>query len=188
MTRPFLVPMIVAAAVLSACAATPEKRLAVPQAPFAKKQAVPHDTIAVREVSLPGYAASEDVYTTDAAGLLTRRHGLLWADDPTRAVTLELTRHLSRITGARVAAEPWPFDGFPEAQVEVRIEEMLAGGDGTLRLSGQYFIAAGEGHERARLFELGVPVDDDGNPASLAAARGQALRDLAVMVVENGLR
>ena len=56
-----------------------------------------------------------------------------------------LTRHLNRITSARVASEPWPFLDNAAAEVEVRIEDMLARADGTFVLSGQYFVTAETG-------------------------------------------
>ncbi|WP_417727851.1 PqiC family protein [Roseovarius sp.] len=175
---------------LGACSSVPEQRLTVPRAPVEAKQRIAFASVALREVSLPGYAAGEQIYLSDSNGILSTQPGLLWADDPGRAITLELSRHLAQMTGARVAAEPWPFSGFPEAQVEVRIEEMVAQDIGVLRLSGQYFVSSETGRARARLFDLSVPVaaDDDAGVAAIAAARGQAVRDLAVEIARNGLR
>lgn len=65
---------------------------------------------------------------------------MLCADAPGRAVALELTRNLSRPTGARVASEPWPFEAFPDARLEVRFENLLASATGQYRAASQYFV------------------------------------------------
>lgn len=188
MTKNYI-PLICAVLVLVAgCSSVPDQRLTVPRSPVEAKERIAFASVAVREVSLPGYAAGEQIYLADAAGLLSAQPGLFWADDPSRAITLELTRHLAQMTGARVASEPWPFGTFPEVQVEVRIEEMLAQDAGLFRLAGQYFISSESGRARARLFDLSVPLPDEGGAAAIAAARGQALRDLAVEIARNGLR
>lgn len=173
---------------LAACTSVPEQRLIVPRATVETKQRIAFASVALREVSLPGYAAGEDIYLADATGVLRTQPGLFWADDPGRAITLELSRHLAQITGAQVAAEPWPFGGFPEAQVEVRVEEMLAQEGGLFRLAGQYFVSSENGRARARLFDLSVPVTLDAGATAIAAARGQAVRDLAVAIARDGLR
>ncbi|MGX0976018.1 putative lipoprotein YmbA [Roseovarius sp. MBR-51] len=175
---------------LIGCTSVPEQRLTVPRAAIETKQRIAFGSVALREVSLPGYAAGEQIYLSDSMGVLSTQPGLLWADDPGRAITLELSRHLAQLTGAQVAAEPWPFGEVPEAQVEVRIEEMLAQNVGVFRLAGQYFVSSESGRARARLFDLSVPVatGEDASVAAIAAARGQAVRDLAVEIARNGLR
>lgn len=175
-------------AALAACTSVPEQRLTVPRAPVETKQRIAFASVALREVSLPGYAAGEDIYLSDALGVLRTQPGLFWADDPARAITLELSRHLAHITGARVASEPWPFGGFPEAQVEVRVEEMLAQEGGIFRLAGQYFVSSETGRARAQLFDLSVPVPVEAGATAIAAARGQAVQDLALAIARDGLR
>lgn len=181
-------PFLLTAVIVSACSGAPDQRIAVPKAGVGATQNIAYRSVALREVSLPSYAASEEIYVADETGLLNSTEGLLWADDPSRAVTLELTRYLSQITRARVASEPWPFAGYPEAEVELRIEDMLAHADGTFRLSGQYFVSSETGRDRARLFDLTVPIEGDATAADIAAARGQAVRDLAVAIARDGLR
>lgn len=175
-------------AALAACTSVPEQRLTVPRAPVETKQRIAFASVALREVSLPVYAAGEDIYLSDALGVLRTQPGLFWADDPARAITLELSRHLAQITGARVASEPWPFGGFPEAQVEVRVEEMLAQEGGIFRLAGQYFVSSETGRARAQLFDLSVPVPVEAGATAIAAARGQAVQDLALAIARDGLR
>lgn len=187
--------LLAALAMIAACSSTPERRVAVPSAAVeVKQQRIAFASVLLREISLPRYAAGEEIFVADAAGVLSLQRGLLWADDPERAITLELARQLGRVTGARVVSEPWPFEVPAEAQVEVRVEEMLARESGVFRLSGQYFVTAESGRERARLFAIDVPLppaddaESEADPTALAAARGQAVRDLAVEIARNGLR
>ncbi|WP_297768204.1 ABC-type transport auxiliary lipoprotein family protein [uncultured Roseovarius sp.] len=185
----FSLPVALAAvAMVAACTGVPDQRVTVPRAPVEAKQRIAFGSVLLREVSLPNYAAGEEIFVGDAAGLLNTQPGLLWADDPSRAITLELSRHLSQITGVRAASEPWPFEEFAEAQVEVRIEEMLARDAGVFRLAGQYFVTSESGRARARLFDLSVPVDIEGGAPALAAARAQAVGDLALEIARGGLR
>jgi len=67
---------------------------------------------------------------------------------------------------------------------------MVTDQNNQFRLSGQYFVAATDGSNvnRARLFQLAVPIGSEPGPAAIAAARGQIIADLAVMIAKNGLR
>ena len=47
-------------ATLAACTSAPEQRLTVPRAPVETKLRIAFASVALREVSLPGYAAGED--------------------------------------------------------------------------------------------------------------------------------
>ena len=116
--------------------------------------------------------------------------GLLWADDPVRAVTLDLSRALTRITGRRVAPEPWPFRSIPDAVVDVRVAHMTTAPGGVFRMSGQYFVApdGAEGPERAALFEIARRYDAEAGLTAVAAARAEAVVELAVLIARNGLR
>ncbi len=180
--------MLAAAVTLAACGGTPDARVAVPRADVVQQQRISYNTVALRSVSLPTYAASEDIYIAGLDGVISPGAGLLWADEPGRALTLELTRYLAQITGARVASEPWPFLERPQAEVELRIEEMLAHADGTFRLSGQYFVAPENGRDRANLFALVVPIGGTFSAQDIAAARGAAMRQLAGEIAAKGLR
>lgn len=188
MPKPVFPLVLAAAAFLSACGSTTDQRIAVPRLPVEETQRIAYRSVSLREVTLPSYAAGEDIFMADDSGLITGGAGLFWADDPGRAISLELTRYLSQITGAQVASEPWPFDEPPAARIDLRVEEMLAHADGTFRLSGQYFVASETGRDRARLFELSVPVPGEADIADLAAARGRAVHDLALDIARRGLR
>lgn len=165
-------------------------RYPVPPAPIDVSVPVAFASIEVIDVTLPTYAQGEDISIGLASGGIKRQAGLLWADLPVRAVTLDLTRALGLITGARVASSPWPFDRSPDARIEVRIEEFLPVETGEFRLSGQYFVGAFDGSERARArsFALSVPFDPEGGTPAIAAARATATAQLAETIARDGLR
>jgi hypothetical protein len=182
--RPFLLVLA-----LAACSPAPV-RFAVPSVAPETRIGISYGTVELREVSLPTYAQNEEISIETLDGGITRQAGLLWADLPARAMTLELGSLLRVITGAQVASEPWPFDSRPQARVEVRVEEMVASQRGNFRLSGQYFVAALDGSERgrSRSFALSAPLSPDAGPAEIAAARGQVTAMLAEAIARDGLR
>lgn len=185
-----LIATLAAAALLAGCSGFgTELRYPVPAVAPAEKVSIRFRTVEVRQVSLPEYAELSEMSTRTAEGAIETQKNLLWADDPVRAVTLELARNLGLITGATVASEPWPFETFADARLEVRIEEMLTDQAGNYRLSGQYFVAANSGAvNRSRLFSLSVPLQGEPGPATMAAARGQIIADLALLIAKDGLR
>ena len=164
---------------------TPDQFVASPKLVAQDRIASRFATIEVAELSLPAYAARDEITANE--GELLVLSDTLWADEPTRAMTLALTRHLAEITRARVASDPWPFDGFPAARVEVRVEDLSVVAD-RLRMSGQYYVVDldGRGRDHAHLFELSTPVAD-GGPAAVAQARAQLLVDLAARIAKDGL-
>lgn len=172
---------------LAACAASPA-RYVVPAPTVQGQQRIAYRSVEIRKISLPAYAASDEIAQLASDGTLISAGGVLWADTPERAISLELSRHLAQLTGARVASEPWPFEAFADARLELRFESLLAGDDGQFRASGQYFVSAENGRERAGLFNLAVAFDPEGGPAAIAAARGRIILDLARFVTVNGLR
>ena len=188
MSKSLAIAALIALPLLAACASIPAERIAVPRPEITGTQRIAHATVALRNVSLPSYAAGETIFTEDETGRLRETPGLLWADDPARAMTLALARHLNTITSARVASEPWPFLEPAAAEVEIRIEDMLARADGTFRLSGQYFVTSETGRDHARLFDLSVPIAPEPTPENLATARAQVVRDLAMDIARRGLR
>lgn len=174
---------------LAACA-SPEVRVAAPQPTSVERIAIRYPSVEVREVSLPSYAAVEDIFLRAPDGQLSSTPDLLWADDPTRAITLGLTRALAEVTGADVAPEPWPFDSFPSARVDVRIEDFIADTTGLVQLTGQAFIAPldGRGQDRVLLIDLSRTAPQPADAAAIAAARSALVADLAVLIARSGLR
>ncbi|ARC89314.1 membrane integrity-associated transporter subunit PqiC [Rhodovulum sp. MB263] len=189
--KQFLLPaaLVPLALALSACNGSPE-RYTVPETAVAgPRLPVAWRSIAIRDVSLPTYAASEEIYSRSASGALSSSSDVLWADDPTRAITQDLARLLAQMTGAQVAAEPWPFFDRAQATLEVRVADMLAEPDGTYRLTGQFFVAPDVGgRNRAAPFAISTPIAAPAGPAEIAAARGAALGELATRIARTGLR
>jgi uncharacterized lipoprotein YmbA len=192
MLKTTLATALLATALLSGCTELSggPVRYSVPVAQPTEKVRVGYRAIEVREVSLPEYAALSEMAMETPEGGITTTKTQLWADNPVRSVTLELSRNLGGITGATVASEPWPFESFPDARVEVRIEEMLTDRQNRFRLSGQYFVGPteGEGRTRARVFDLTVPLADSTDPFAVAAARGRIIADLALLIAKDGLK
>ncbi|WP_375686997.1 membrane integrity-associated transporter subunit PqiC [Pseudooceanicola sp. LIPI14-2-Ac024] len=188
-----LIPLVLSAGLLAGCGETPV-RFAPPvptpgAAATVERVGIAYSSVEVLEVSLPSYANSDEIYVREGDGGLRKKSGVLWTDEPSRAMTLELSRTLSQITGRRVAPEPWPFADRAQARVDVRVEEMFADGDTRFVISGQYFVAPEDGgRDRAGVFTLAAPVATDGGPAALAAARGQVVRELAQLIARQGLR
>jgi uncharacterized lipoprotein YmbA len=172
---------------LAACASTPEfYPVAAPE--VTESIGISFRSVEVRDVSLPTYAASDEIAVEDASGKLITNSSLRWADTPQRAVSLELSGHLARLTGRRIASEPWPFEEFAQARLDVRFERLLAGADGQFHATGQYFVGVAEGgRERSGLFDLAVPFNAEGGPQAIAAARGEIIFELAKYIARNGL-
>jgi len=165
------------------------ERFASTAPPVVDQVPISFRSIEVRDVSLPTYAASDEIHIEAEDGTLESSADVLWADAPERAVALELSQNLARLTGRRVASEPWPFEAFPEARLEVRFAELVATSRGQFRASGQYFVAVRDGRaERSGLFEQVVPFDPAGGPNAIARARGQLILDLATAIAREGLR
>lgn len=174
------------ALVLTACGTA--DRFAVTSPPVTEKISIQFASVEVRDVSLPSYAAADEIHVRKEDGTLVSSTDELWADAPERAIALELSENLARLTGRRVASEPWPFEAFPDARVEVRFRELLASENGQFKASGQYFVAVVDStRERSGLFDLAVPFDPMGGPAAIAAARGQLVLDLANYIARNDL-
>lgn len=143
-------------------------------------------TAMVRTLSLPSYAAAEEIATETAPGVISANADLLWADDPERAATLTVSRHLDDILSATVGPEPWPFAGLPDVAIDVRVSQMLAGADGTFRLNGQYYVG-GDGidfRNTSDTFAISVPLAGEG-PGAVAVAQSQAILQLSESIARK---
>ena len=173
---------------LAACSGN-AARFAVNTPAVTEQERIVFASVEVRDVSLPSYAAADEIAIQAEDGTLTSSSDVLWADAPERAIALELSQNLARLTGRRVASEPWPFQAFADARLEVRFAELVAKSSGAFHTSGQYFVAVTDGRrERSGLFDLSVPFDPDGGPGAIAAARGQLILDLARFIVRDGMK
>ncbi len=156
---------------------------------------IPVKSVSLREVSLPSYASEEGIAVADGSGAIRTEPDRLWADDPTRAVTLRLTNALADLTGRIVASDPWPFREDAEAVVEVRIETFVAETSGQFVAQGRYYVAhrveddaEPVRKDRALSFRLVQPFDPDGGFRSIAAARTRIVSALAHDIARRGLR
>lgn len=146
----------------------------------------------LREVSLPDYAAGQEVAWQTADGAVRSNPDKVWADTQPRAVTLELARQISSVSGATVIAEPWPLAEPADRRLEVRVEQILARADGTFRLAGQYFVTpelGARGADVVRRFDITVPLSSTGeadpqDPALIAKAQASALQTLATQIAQ----
>ncbi|MCG6885185.1 MAG: PqiC family protein [Silicimonas sp.] len=156
----------------------------------AARVSVPVRSIALREVSLPTHAAEEGISVADSSGAITASADRIWADDPTRAVTLRLTNSLADLTGRVVASDPWPLRETPDVVVEVRMEEFVAQASGRFVATGRYYVAyeEGLGSDRAISFRLAETYDTDSGFAGIAGARSRIIAALARDIARRGLR
>lgn len=172
--------------VLAACGSPDRYAVAIP--PVTETIRIAFASVEVRDVSLPSYAAADEIHIRKSNGTLTSSSDQLWADAPERAIALELSESLSRLTNRRIASEPWPFEAYPDARLELRFSELLATDAGQFRATGQYFVGvAGGGRERSGLFDHSVTFDPQSGPSAIAAARGQLILKIAEYVAKNGL-
>lgn len=169
---------------LTACGDGTETQRFLIDPPDAQRQATNRlGATELRRVSLPAYAAGEEVAFQTQDGAVRSNTEILWADQPERAVTLSLARLVSDISGATVIAEPWPLATQPRHRLDVRVEQALAGSDGTFRFTGRYFLSDENltGTNQARSFAIRVPADPD-SPASIAQAWSAAITQLAEQI------
>lgn len=140
----------------------------------------------VRSVSLPTYAAAEELAFETPEGLITTNDAVLWADDPSRAVTLTLTRNIGDITRAKVGPDPWPFAGLPDVSIDVRVTRMVAGADGVFDLEGQFFVG-GDGIDYTNstdAFAITTVIVGEG-PAAIALAQSRSLMTLSEQIARK---
>ncbi|MDF0600239.1 ABC-type transport auxiliary lipoprotein family protein [Psychromarinibacter sp. C21-152] len=164
-------------------------------------------TLLVRTVSLPTYAADEEIAFQDDEGVVRTMNFGLWADEPERATTLTVTRHLNAMTSAKVAPEPWPLPRPPEGVVDIRIETYIATNADTFRISGQYFLGSEEPEpednfddpdyeprtqppplpDRVGVFDISVALVGEG-PSAIATAQAAALTRLSEKIARDLVR
>ena len=167
------------AALLAACSPPPE-RLAMDMPQSSRELRPLVRSVLVRTVVLPTHAAVEEVSVQAESGLIVSNEDILWADDPSRAVTLMLSQNLADILNTDVAPEPWPFVELPDAAVDVRVGTMLALADGTFRLSGQFFVGGDRiaYPDTVDSFSISIPITGEGLGA-VSRAQGLALVELS---------
>lgn len=173
------------AALLIACSgSTPRLDMAHISSELRLRAAV--STAIIRTVSLPTYAAAEELSIETDDGLISADNGILWADDPARAVTLALAHQIGDITRAKVGPDPWPFVGLPDVAVDVRVTRMITGVDGMFDFEGQFFVG-GDGIDypsSTNSFAYQMPVTT-ATPAGIAQAQARALLALSEKIARK---
>ncbi len=198
---------LLAITVLAACGEGSGPRYLVESPPSDLYVRSAVDTLLVRSVSLPLYAADEEIAFQDDAGVIQTANLGLWADEPERATTLTVSRHLNAMSSAKVAPEPWPLPRPPEGVVDIRIENFIATNQGTFRLAGQYFLGSDEPEpvidfenpdvaprqppaplpDRAKIFDISVALVGEG-PVAIATAQADALTRLSEQIARDLVR
>jgi len=182
MTAMYLRQLACFAALAMAGCAGPATQILLPPVQSEMRVRPVVGSLEVRDVSLPRYAASDEILFLNA-GALDPVRDAIWADTPDAALTAALADALATITGARVATEPWPFAAPPSATLSVRITRLTAAPGAGLDLVGSYAIApvASGLSDRSGRFVISVPVAGD-TPQALAEAQSRALAELAETV------
>ncbi|MGR3483737.1 MAG: PqiC family protein [Paracoccaceae bacterium] len=180
---------ILAALSLSGCATVfgPEDAYyAVPPADAGARIATTARTVEIAEVILPTYALEEQIATGGPGAALSYAPASLWADATDQALSGALAANLTAMTGAQVAEAPWPLAGFPDAEVTVRVDRMLADATGALRFAGRYSIASTDRvvTERIRPFDLTVPIAAL-DPVTVADAHARAWAQLSRLIARD---
>jgi hypothetical protein len=196
---------LMTALTLAACGATGPQYL-LDSAPSELRVQARVPTMVVRTVSLPSYAADEAIaYQAEDGSVQMMREGL-WADQPERAATLAVTRHLNAMTSAKVAPDPWPLPEPAVGVLDIRVETFIATRQRSFRMAGQYFLGSETPEpiipddpdrdpidlpaplaDKARNFDLQIPLTGPG-PAAIAAAQATALRSLAEAIARDMAR
>lgn len=172
-------------AVTAACA-PPVTQILVPQTESDLRVRSLVSSLEVRDVSLPRYAASDEIAIVSESGGVDTLRNLVWADTPERAMTLRLADTLAEITGARVAGEPWPFADLPAAQLTVRVSEFVARPEGVLNFRGLYAVAAVDSDlaDRSGRFDIAVPLGAP-TPQGVANAQSAAVTRLGEIIARR---
>ncbi len=172
--------VVLALVALAGCTGVKPDRFAVEPTTASAKIKTSARTISVAKVDLPAYAKEPGIFVENDAGALEPLDKADWADDTERAMTLSLVRNLDAITGARVASDPWPLGGVPEAEIRVEVERMLVDNNATMRLSGQFSIRRDIATSRNKIVRFDITTRAASRkPDDVVQAHGAAWRELA---------
>ena len=167
---------------LGACINQQSSQYAISGADLAAARAT-GTTIEVLEVSLPLYMQGQEIPMMGEDGAIRTDPSALWADDPARAISLNLAEALSRLSGGVASVEPWPLDERAAKRLDVRVKTLLATNSGALKFSGQYFMVSDTGKRpKVDWFDITVPLPEKTGGA-IARATGLATQELARQVL-----
>lgn len=142
--------------------------------------------IELRTVALPLYAKAEQIPVLTKDGSVRVTSDQIWADAPDAALTSMLARNLAQITGSTVAAEPWPLEKYPDARIEVRVDQLIASLGGVLKFNGTYFVTSvsGDLREKAERFAFEIPVAGQ-DYIAVSRANAEAVRLLSEAIAKR---
>lgn len=170
------------AGLMAACSTSPTAQYAI-DAPLLETARKNSATIEVLEVSLPLYMQGQEIPVMMEDGSIRTDPSALWADDPARAISLNLAEALSRMSGGVASVEPWPLDERADRRLDVRVKTLLATNQGALKFSGQYFMVDDDGGKpKVDWFDITVPMSERSG-RSIARATGIATQRLAELVL-----
>ena len=171
-------------AFLAGCAGGNEARYLISSAPSERVANLQSRSIEVRLVTLPGYAASSEIMVERSSGALFSVGDGEWADDPARGMTAALAKAIYDQSGATAAVEPWPLNSYPDARLDVRVDEAFANAGGEFVLSGQFAVSSPDDRVREFVdrFSITVPVVGEG-ATGISDALSAALSALARQIV-----
>lgn len=181
-------PIFVAVAMLvAACAAPPEQRQYLLDAPTAATAPITAPdgmtALGLREIALPLYARRAQIAARGADGAITATDDFRWAEEPARAATRLVARILAERLSKPTYVEPWPQGARPDVIATIEVDRFIGSLGGDVVLQGQATISGTrQGVERRTTrFSLTEPVTGPTH-ADLARAYGAALARLPDVV------
>lgn len=178
----FVTLTALSALILAGCAAAPEPRQYLLEAPAVTAPAAANTaaiSLGLREIALPLYARRQQIAAFDAAGTVMASDDHRWAEEPAPAATRLLARTITDQTGGQVFVEPWGQSAAPDLVAAVEVDRFIGTLGGEVVLIGQLEVSTARGTARPQTFPFNItaPVGSEEWPA-LTAAYGAAVADL----------
>ena len=182
----FLTLTILSAFVLAGCAAAPEPRqylLEAPVMPAPVAAAPTAPTIGLREIALPLYARRQQIAAFDLNGNVTASDEHRWAEEPAPAATRLLARTITDQSGAQVFVEPWERSAAPDIVASVEVDRFIGTLGGEVVLLGQLALAPTKSTARPQTFPFDISAPVGGEDwLNLTAAYGAAITELGQFI------
>lgn len=176
--------MVLCAALLGGCGGAMSPQVLIEPQSSELRVRIGASRVMLRDISLPAYAEGTEIAVRDGTGTLMEKSGEVWADEPARAMAGALIRNLSTITGAQVAAEPWPLEGYPDVEVTIRVEHMYADSAGAITLGGYFAVRRDYGRSAIHQFWITRPATP-ADPKPLSKLYESAWTELAEQIARK---
>ncbi len=185
----YLTATILSALVLAGCAASPEPRqylLEAPATAAAPPPAAEPLSLGLREIALPLYARRQQIAAFDTTGTVMASDEHRWAEEPAPAATRLLARTIADQTGGQVFVEPWSRSAAPERIAAVEVDRFIGTLGGDVVLIGQLSLTETGSTARPTSypFRITTPVAGDDWPM-LTAAYGAAIASLGRFIADT---